>query len=259
MGPVDFAELQTLTPADLRQVFRRGEWTGTTAGLAPNHLQGNLVVLAGGVADDFAEFCRVNPRPCPLVDQTEPGGVEFATAPGSDYCTDVPHYRVLRAGEPVAFPTDISEYHRADMVGFLLGCSFTFEQALLDAGIPVRHIAARRTVPMYRTNVDCTPVGHLSGPVVMSMRAIPEHLVDRAVEISGAMPRAHGAPLHIGSPAEIGVDLYAPDFGDAPVVEPGDVPVFWGCGVTPQEVARASRLDMITHFPGAMFLTDQTV
>ena len=253
---MEFDDLQPMNPAQLREVFRRGEWTDTTAGLAPQYLQGNLVVLTGGLADDFREFCRANPRPCPLVDVTEVGSVEFPSAPGSNYCTDAPKYRVLRAGEAVEFPVDISEHHRDDMVGFLLGCSFTFEAALVEAGVPVRHLEARRTVPMYRTSVECVSVGRFSGPVVMSMRAIPEHLVDRAVEIAAAMPQAHGAPMHIGDPAEIGVDLSSPDFGGDPVIEPGDVPMFWGCGVTPQEVARQSRLDMITHFPGAMFITD---
>lgn len=254
---MEFEELQDKSPHELRAAFRAGKWAGSTGGLATTFLQANLVVLAAELAADFREFCRVNPKPCPLVDVSEPGGAEFPRTPGSNFYTDLPRYRVIEAGESTESPIDIQAYRSDAAVGFLLGCSVTFERALVAAGIPVRHLAAGITAPMYVTSLECTPVGSFSGPVVVTMRAIPAGLVSRAAEITAAMPEAHGAPVHIGDPNEIGVDLSRPDYGDLPIVETGDVPVFWGCGVTPQEVARASRLDMITHYPGAMFITDE--
>ena len=249
--------LKGKNPQELRRVFRAGEWTESTGGLATKYLQANLVVLSSNLADDFLKFCQANPKPCPLVDVSEPGGTEFSSTPGSNFYTDLPKYRVIEAGEPKESPVDIETYYSEGSVGFLLGCSVTFERALVAAGVPVRHLAAGTTAPMYITSMDCVPIGPLNGPKVVTMRAIPEHLIDRAVEITAAMPEAHGAPIHIGDPREIGVDLSQPDYGDPPIVEKGDVPVFWGCGVTPQEVARASGIDMITHFPGAMFITDR--
>lgn len=254
---MDYDELRELGPRELREVFRSGGWAGATGGLATRFLQANLVVLPAQLADDFREFCHLNPQPCPLVDVSEPGGMEFASAPGSNFYTDVPRYRVIEGGLPKAAPIDISDRRSDGAVGFLLGCSVTFERALVAAGVPVRHLEADRTAPMYVTSRSCVPAGRFCGPVVVTMRAVPERLVDLAARITDRMPEAHGAPVHIGDPSAIGVELSGPDYGDPPIIEPGDVPMFWGCGVTPQEVARSSQLDMVTHYPGAMFITDR--
>ncbi len=248
-------------PQALRAAIRPGDWTGPTAGLAPGYAQANLVILPEAEAAEFREFCRRNPRPCPLLEVTAPGDpVPHHLAPGADLRTDVPRYRVYRDGALVAEPAEIADLWRDDLVAFLIGCSFTFEQALLDAGVPVRHIALGRNVPMYRTNRPCTPVGPFAGPLVVSMRPMPPDLVDRAIAVTARYPRMHGAPVHIGDPAALGIaDLAHPDYGDAVPVGPDEVPVFWACGVTPQAVAVAARVPfMITHAPGHMFVTDRT-
>ncbi len=249
-------------PRDIRAEIRAGGITGVTSGLAPGFAQANLAVLPAELAADFRRFCELNPKPCPLLDVTEPGGFEPArVAPGADLRTDLPRYRVYRDGNLVAEVTDATEWWRDDLVAFLLGCSFTFESALVAAGIPVRHQARGRNVPMYRTSIACQPAGPFRGPMVVSMRPIPEHQVGLAVATSGRFPDAHGEPIHIGNPAAIGItDLSRPDWGDPPEALPGDVPVFWACGVTPQAVALASRPSfLITHAPGHMFLTDRSL
>lgn len=251
-----FDDLLDLTPRQLRESFREQKWTGSTGGLATRYLQANLVVLKAERAEEFREFCLKNPQPCPLVDISGPGAKNFPDTPGADFYTDLPRYRVIEAGEAKRSPLEISSLWTEDSVGFLIGCSVTFERALVSASIPVRHLEAGVTAPMYITDVQCQPVGAFNGPVVMTMRAIPADQVEMAAEITSQMPQAHGAPMHIGDPSEIGVDLAHPDYGDLPVLKDGDVPVFWGCGVTPQEVARVSGLDMVTHYPGAMFITD---
>ncbi len=246
--------------AALRKRIRLGEHTGPTAGQAPGFVQTNVVILPQQDAADFAEFCRLNPRPCSLVEQLTPGDPEpHDSAPGADLRTDVPRYRVFRSGivQPRE-PTDISDLWRGDLVGFLLGCSFTFEAALLAAGLPVRHIEQGRNVPMYRTNIACQPAGRFAGPLVVSMRPYrPEH-IERVRGITARYPTMHGEPIHVGDPAAIGVaDLARPDFGEAVTVDAGEVPVFWACGVTPQLALAAARPELaITHSPGCMFVTD---
>ncbi|HEV2284135.1 MAG TPA: putative hydro-lyase [bacterium] len=250
---------QDLSPRELRARIRRGEWRKSTVGLAAGYAQANLVVLPRDAAYDFLVFCQRNPKPCPLVEVTDPGNPEPAvTAPGADLRVDVPKYRVHRRGRPVTEEDDIRSYWRDDLVAFLLGCSFTFEGALQRVGIPVRHIDCGRNVPMYVTSTPCRSAGALHGPMVVSMRPLPAAHVPRAVLISGRYTRAHGAPVHIGDPATIGIkDLSRPDYGEPPVIEPGEVPVFWACGVTPQAVAMTAGVEfMITHAPGHMFVTD---
>jgi uncharacterized protein YcsI (UPF0317 family) len=245
--------------ADARTRMRRGEWTGVTAGLAPGFAQANLVILPRDLAYDFLLFCTRNPKPCPLLDVTEAGSPTPAfAAPEADLRTDLPRYRIYRHGELVDEPTSIEAYWSDDLVAFLIGCSFTFERGLREAGIPLRHLECGCNVPMYRTNVECRPAGVFHGPLVVSMRPIPAGMVARAVQISGRYPSVHGAPVHVGAPSALGVaDLARPDWGDALPVKEGDVPVFWACGVTPQAVAMASRPElMITHAPGHMFVTD---
>jgi uncharacterized protein YcsI (UPF0317 family) len=245
--------------ADARAAIRRGEWTGTTAGLAPGFTQANLVMLPAADAFDFLRFCVRNPKPCPVLEVTDPGSPEpAATAPGADLRTDVPRYRVYRHGEPDGEPTDVRAEWREDLVAFLIGCSFTFERALLAEGLPVRHIEQGVNVPMYRTSRGCHPAGRFAGPLVVSMRPMTPEQAIRATQITTRYPAVHGAPVHVGEPAQLGIaDIAAPDYGDSVDVRPGELPVFWACGVTPQAVAAASRPElMITHAPGHMFVTD---
>ena len=246
--------------AKLRQAIRAGRHIGPTAGLAPGFVQTNVVILPASTADEFAEFCRLNSRPCPLIEQTEVGNPEpKQSAPGADLRTDVPRYRVFRNGVAEVFePTEVLSFWRDDFVGFLLGCSFTFEAALMVAGLPVRHLELGRNVPMYRTNIACRAAGRFAGPLVVSMRPYRPELVPRVREITGRYPTMHGEPIHVGDPAAIGIhDLAKPDFGDAVPIQPGEIPVFWACGVTPQLALAAARPEVaITHSPGCMFITD---
>ncbi len=246
-------------PRRVREAIRRGEWTGYTAAMAPRYTQANLVILPQANAFDFLRFCLANPKPCPLLEVTDPGDPEpKLTAPGADLRTDVPRYRVFRKGELVDEVTDISHYWQDDFVGFLLGCSFTFEGALVDAGIPVRGLEAETpTFTAFVTGIQTAPAGIFHGPMVVTMRPMAPTDVVRAVQVTSRYPRVHGAPVHVGDPAAIGIaDLSKPDFGDAVEVRPGEVPVYWGCGITPQAVALACGVEfMITHAPGSMFIT----
>ena len=244
-------------PAEHRAQYRAG-LAVPTSGAAPGHTQANLVVLPQDWAWDMLLFAQRNPQPVPVLEVTDPGSPETALAPGADLRTDLPRYRVWRDGELVDEPTDVLDVWREDLVAFLIGCSFSFETALLDAGVPVRNIEQGRNVSMYRTSVPCRPAGRLSGPLVVSMRPVPAALVPAAVQVTARMPQVHGAPVHVGAPDALGIDdLAAPDYGDPVEARPGDVPVFWACGVTPQAAVLASRPPLaITHAPGHMFVTD---
>lgn len=251
--------LKTATPAEMRLAIRNGEFTKPTAGLCPGYAQGNLVVLPKDLAYDFLLFSQRNPKPCPILDVTEVGSREMAiVAPGSDIAKDIPKYRVYENGVYVQELEDVSGIWRDDFVAFLLGCSFSFEGALMQSNIEVRHITAGSNVPMYITNMQCRPAGAFSGPMVVSMRPIPYHQVVKATQITARFPSVHGAPVHIGDPSLIGIkDISKPDFGDAVEIKPGEIPVFWACGVTPQAVAMQSKPPiMLTHAPGHMFITD---
>jgi uncharacterized protein YcsI (UPF0317 family) len=242
-----------------RRAIRSGEWQGHTSGMAPGHVQGNLVILPEALAGDFLRFCQRNPKSCPLLAVSEPGSPQLpALGQDIDIRTDLPRYRVWRRGEVVAEPTDVSSVWRADLVSFVIGCSFSFEQALLDAGLPLRHVATGRNVAMYRTSIPTTPAGPFHGPMVVSMRPFRPADAIRAVQVTSRFPDVHGAPVHIGRPDLIGIrDLGQPDYGDAVPVEADELPVFWACGVTPQAVVEAARPDFcITHAPGAMLITD---
>jgi uncharacterized protein YcsI (UPF0317 family) len=246
-------------PQELRNLARRGEWTGPTVGCCDGWFQANLVVLPQRLAGDFLLFCERNPGPCPLLEATGPGDFEpRESAPGADLRTDLPRYRVYRHGELEDEPTNLLHVWSSDLVSFLLGCSFTFDDRLEKAGLPVRHREAGTNVPMYVTRVPCAPAGPFAGPLVVSMRPIPSHLVARARDITAELPLAHGAPVHAGDPSSIGIsDLDRPDFGDRVAIRPGETPVFWACGVTPQAVAMQAKPElMIAHAPGHMFVTD---
>jgi uncharacterized protein YcsI (UPF0317 family) len=248
-----------MTPAEIRMMIRNKEWTKPTAGMAKGYAQANLAIMKKELAFDFLLFCQRNPKPCPILDVTEIGSaVPRLVAPQADIRTDIPKYRVYRHGELTDEVTDIMKYWQDDMVAFLIGCSFTFEYPLMNNGIPVRHIEENCNVAMYKTNISCVPAGQFAGPVVVSMRPMPEEDVIRAVQVTSRFPAVHGAPLHIGNPAGIGIkDIHKPDFGDAVTIKPGEVPVFWACGVTPQAVAMQVKPDIfITHAPGHMFITD---
>ncbi len=250
---------ERITPKGARKLFREGKIVITTTNWAPGYAQANLAILPRRDAYDFLLFCMRNPKPCPLLEVTETGSPEPSTiAPGADLRTDLSGYRVYEKGVCVEEPADITHWWREDMVAFLLGCSFSFEEALLKAGVPVRQIEEGTNVPVYQTNVQCTPAGRFSGPLVVSMRPIPSRLVSRAVTVTARFPSVHGAPVHIGNPADLGIEaLHSPDWGDPPVIYPGDVPVFWACGVTPQAVALNSKPELlIAHSPGLMFITD---
>jgi len=247
------------SPRELREMCRVGKWRAPTAGQTPGYVQTNVAILPRDLAFDFLVFCQRNPKPCPLVEVLEPGVTEPKfTSPGADIRTDVPLYRIYRDGVLSGEVENILGEWRNDLVTFLLGCSFTFETAMMAAGLPLRHIEQNRNVSMYRTNIPTVPAGVFSGPMVVSMRPIPHKQVVRAVQVTSRFPGVHGAPVHIGDPAVIGIsDLAHPDYGDAVDIYEGEVPVFWACGVTPQAAAVQSKPSlMITHAPGHMFVTD---
>ena len=248
-----------LTAQDSRLACRSGQFTEQTSGLAPGYAQANLAVLPRDLAGDFLLFCQRNPKPCPLLDVTEPGSaIPHRAAPDADLRTDLPRYRVWRDGRLVEELTDLCSIWQNDFVSFIIGCSFTFEAALLRAAIPVRHIELGLNVPMYRTNRACQPAGVFHGPLVVSMRPLNPADAVRAIQITSRFPAVHGAPVHIGLPEQIGIaDLARPDFGDPVPIAADELPVFWACGVTPQAVAMAARPPlMITHSPGCMLVTD---
>lgn len=254
-------DLATASPAEMRAHIRAGTFDAPTTGLCAGYAQGNLVVLPKALAWDFLLFCQRNPRSCPLLEVADAGERSFSRfAPGSDIARDIPRYRVYENGVLTREVTDVTEYFEArdDLVSFLIGCSFSFESELLEAGVPVRQIEEGVNVPMFRTNIPCKSAGVFHGNMVVSMRPIPHALVPAAVSITAAMPRVHGAPVHIGCPEAIGIkDITKPDFGDAVTIREGETPVFWPCGVTPQAVLMASKPPFaITHAPGHMFITD---
>jgi uncharacterized protein YcsI (UPF0317 family) len=261
LGAETMSEVESvpLTARDVRLRARTGDFDGTTGGLAPGSMQANLVIVPKPLAWDFLLFCQRNPRPCPVLEVLDAGSFEpRETAPGADLRTDLPRYRVFEHGALVDEPTDIRRWWRDDLVAFLLGCSFSFEQAMQRAGLPLRHIEEQRTVPMYRTNIRCKPAGPFAGPLVVSMRPLTPMQAIRASEITARYPLAHGAPVHVGNPTSIGIDaLERPDYGDAVSIRADEIPVFWACAVTPQAaIGHAKPPLAITHAPGRMFITD---
>ncbi len=242
-----------------RRRMRAGAFTGPTAGLAPGNVQANLAILPAALAHDFLRFAQANPKSCPVLAVSEPGAVVLpAVGDDLDIRTDVPRYRVWRHGDLVDEPTDISAVWRDDLVTFAIGCSFSFEEALLEDGIELRHITRGCNVPMYRTSIPTVPAGVFHGPLVVSMRPLTPADAIRAIQITARYPSVHGAPVHIGLPEAIGIsDLGLPDYGDAVPVGPDELPVFWACGVTPQSVIAQVKPEFcITHAPGCMLVTD---
>jgi len=247
------------SPHAIRLAARAQRITGQTAGLAPGFVQGNLVVLPNDLADEFLRFCQQNPRPCPLIAVSEPGDPRIpALGEDLDLRTDLPCYRVWRNGVFVTSTPSIVDVWRDDLVAFVIGCSFSFEEALAVEGIPLKHVRAGTTVPMYRTNVMCEPAGRFAGPLVVSMRPMTAADAIRAIQITSRFPAVHGAPVHLGDPSLIGIrDLSRPDYGDPVDVSADEMPVFWACGVTPQAAIVSARIPFaITHAPGCMLVTD---
>ena len=243
----------------LREKIRTGAFDANTSGQAMGFVQANLVVVPQQYAFDFLLFCQRNPKPCPLLEVIEAGSVEpRRLAPGADIRTDVPRYRVFRNGEMVGEQTDVRDIWQEDFVSFLLGCSFSFELPLIEAGLEVRNVTCGVNVPMFRTNIPTRPAGPFHGPMVVSMRPFTPGDAIKATLITGELPEVHGAPIHSGDPAAIGIhDLSQPAYGDPVSVEAGESPMFWACGVTPQEVLLNAKLPIaITHAPGYMFVSD---
>lgn len=243
---------------DARLAYRSGK-VGVTAGVAPGYVQGNLVIVPEDLASSFHRFCQLNPKPCPIIGMSEVGDPRIpALGIDLDIRTDIPRYRVWRDGKLSEEPTDIMAHWRDDLVAFVIGCSFSFEEALIADGLKIRHIEEKRNVPMYRTNVPCASAGPFAGPLVVSMRPFKPADAIRAIQITTRFPAVHGAPVHIDKPELIGIkDIAKPDYGDAVSIQPDEMPVFWACGVTPQSVILQSRPAFaITHAPGFMLVTD---
>ncbi|WP_201511838.1 putative hydro-lyase [Psychrobacter alimentarius] len=252
-------DLANMTPEQVRGLIGKNQINQPTSGMCTGHIQANVVIVPKSLAYDFLLFAQRNPKSCPVLDVTDVGSSEpRLMAKGADLKTEVPKYRIYKHGDLVDEVSDLKDYWRDDLVCFLLGCSFSFESALLNASIPIRHIEDHHNVPMYLTNIDTEPAGQFHGKMVVSMRPIPYKLVTRAVQATSRFPQVHGAPIHIGDPSLIGInDIHSPDFGDASIIKAGEVPVFWACGVTPQSIAMTSKPElMITHAPGYMFICD---
>lgn len=256
---ISYEDLTNASANAVRSAIRKGAYTGHTAGLAAGKLQCNLAILPQEFALDFLRFCQRNPKPCPVVGISDNGDPKLPTLGHDiDIRSDVAKYRVFRNGALNEEVTDISDIWTDELVTVALGCSFTFENAMVRSGIPVRHLETGRNVPMFKTSIDLVPAGRFGGQMVVTMRPIPADQVDVARDISRRFPQAHGAPIAVGDPAQIGIaDLGAPDWGDAVQIKDGEIPVYWACGVTPQNVLLDANLPIcITHSPGHMLIAD---
>jgi uncharacterized protein YcsI (UPF0317 family) len=250
---------EAILPSHQARLEYRAGKAMTTSGVANGYVQGNLAILPEKFASAFHRFCQLNPKPCPIIGMSDVGNPMIPSlGTDLDIRTDVPRYRVWRDGEVVEEPTDIISHWRDDLVAFVLGCSFSFEEALMAEEIPLRHIEHKVRVPMYRTNIACSPAGPFAGPMVVSMRPLKPAQAIRAVQITSRFPSVHGAPVHLGHPDSIGIaDINTPDYGDPVPIAPDEIPVFWACGVTPQSVISAAKIPFaITHAPGLMLITD---
>jgi uncharacterized protein YcsI (UPF0317 family) len=252
--------VKDLSPIELRELIRSRKWTTPTTGVSPGYIQANLVMIPKELAFQFLLFCVRNPKACPILDVLEPGQVEPQIASGADLRTDLPKYRVYEKGALKLELEEVIDLFHEDMVSFLIGCSFSFENALINAGIPIRNLEEGKNVSMYITNRACVPAGPFSTSMVVSMRPMNPGNAIRASQITTRFHLTHGAPIHLGSPEEIGIkDLSQPDFGDPVTIKHGEIPVFWACGVTAIQAAASASLPLvITHSPGHMFVSDMT-
>ena len=250
--------LEEISPKALRETIRRGEWRQPTSGLSPGYVQANLVMLPREFAFDFLLFCVRNPKPCPILDVLEPGQTSPNIAPDADIRTDLPKYLVYKEGELEGEVDGVEGLFNEHTVSFLLGCSFSFEKALMDAGIPLRNVEEGKNVSMYVSNIQCAPAGPFHAPLVVTMRPMSPSQAVRATQITTRFHFTHGAPVHLGDPVSIGIkDLGRPDFGDPVTIRPGEIPVFWACGVTSIMAAISTPVPLvITHAPGHMFVSD---
>lgn len=256
---IDGVDIASATPQQMRHLIRTGHFTEPTSGYCPGYAQANLIVLPREQAYDFLLFAQRNPKPCPLLEVTDTGARQTSIcATDCDIATDFPKYRIYRNGVLEEERTDVVDLWRDDLVSFVIGCSFSFESDLIEAGIEMRHNTMGRNVSMYMTNIDCRPAGIMSGKMVVSMRPLPYRDIVKAVQLSGDIPSVHGAPVHIGDPSVIGVrDIAHPEFGDPVDIHEDEVPVFWACGVTPQSIVMNVKPEFaITHAPGCMLITD---
>lgn len=256
MISMDYSRME---PSKVREYIREGKITGPTAGMCRGYAQANLVILPKKLAYDFLLFTQRNPQSCPVLEVTDTGSRTLTKlADGADIATDFPKYRIYEKGVMTGEYEEVSNFWQDDFVGFLIGCSFSFEGELLDVDIPVRHMEEGVNVPMFNTNIPSESAGIFHGNMVVSMRPIPYNQVVKAVKVTAGMPRVHGAPVQIGAPERIGIgDIMHPDYGDAVLVKEDEVPVFWPCGVTPQNAIMNTKPDfVITHAPGHMFITD---
>ena len=246
------------SPARVRQLIQEGKIRESTAGMAAGYVQCNLIVLEKDYSDEFREFARLNPQPCPVLEEFSGEPVSRFLAPGANVLNSIPWYNIYRNGRLAQTIPDAREYWKEGMVGFLIGCSYSFEEALLRQGIEIRHITQGTPVPMWNTTIPCKPYGRLKGGTVVSMRPMTPQDAEKARQITEKMPRVHGGPVHIGDPAAIGIrDITKPDYGQPVTIREGEVPVFWACGVTPQAVAMQAKPDlMISHSPGYMLICD---
>lgn len=252
-------ELRQASPHEIRRMIREERFTGNTSGFSLGFLQGNLAILPAEYAMDFQRYCQRNPKPCPLVGISDTGEPTLPTLGFDiDIRTDIPSYNIYRGGELTDQATNIKDLWQDDFVTFVIGCSYTFENALMAEGVSLRHIDENKTVSMYNTNIQTTPAGPFSGGTVVSMRPLSVEKAIRAIEITSRFPQAHGTPVHFGDPEDIGIaDISKPDWGDPTEIRDGEVPVFWACGVTPQAAVRNAKPSLcITHSPGSMLITD---
>lgn len=252
-------DLVNASPSEVRKLIREGKIVKPTSGMCAGYAQANLVVLPKDLAYDFLLFAQRNPKPCPILEVSDVGSRTLKKiAKNCDIAKDIPKYRIYKKGELVGEYTDVSEFWQDDFVSFLIGCSFSFESEMIEAGIEIRHITEDCNVPMYMTNIECESAGIFNGKMVVSMRPIKPDQVVKAVTVTETMPKVHGTPIHIGDPSVIGIkDINKPEFGDAVTINEGEVPVFWPCGVTPQSVIMNVKPDIvITHSPGHMLITD---
>ncbi len=259
MKPETSAHLIYRNPYQLRLATRANEFNTQTAGQCPGYTQGNLAILPQAYASDFLRFCQLNPKPCPIIGMSEPGDPAIpALGREIDIRTDIAQYCVFENGVQTGETADLKALWRDDFVAFVIGCSFSFEEALIEAGIPLRHVSEGRNVAMWTTNIALGKAGPFGGKMVVSMRPMTPTNAIRAIQITSRFPNVHGAPVHFGDPATIGIaNINKPDFGDGISIAPGEVPVFWACGVTPQSAIRAARPPIsITHKPGHMLVTD---
>ena len=260
MASIGRAELAT--GRLVRLAVRDGRFSGSTAGVAAGYVQANVTVVPAAYAPDFRAFCEANTKPCPVLTVGEPGSPFFPTlGQDIDVRTDVPRYLVFEHGIEVAQVSNLNSLWSGDLVAFALGCSFSFDHILVSAGVPVRHLSRHSNVAMWRTTIPTTPIGPFHGPLVVSMRPIKQKDLERAVRITEGLPTVHGAPIHWGSAAPLGItDLSRPDYGDPMLPQPDELPVFWACGVTAQVAVQHARVPFaITHSPGCMLVTDLTI